>query len=318
MLYESHQPLKKWTAQLDEVNIIYKSYVTCPRLSLPHTVPMSSVCPPTEAADPPYDSTSVADTIIRSSDNVHFYVISGLLSYTEKRDGLPVIPLPEDSEIIRLLLDFLYPHTTEPQLDGVELFWYAGEAVKKYCMDVIENNVYAAATDLEWDDVANSAASKVLKMQRPYEEISEFQPSLYCEELQHITGTGFYRFLEYFFRCARSAEVKHEKLATSFTSAGIADTDNSQVSSDAAKDDPPCGFDRFRSLPNTDLILRSSDSIDFFVSSTLIRLVSSIFDSMFPLKDHESQDGRPIISIQESSKVLLRIVRVIYHDPGEL
>ena len=39
---------------------------------------MNSLLPPLNA-EPPYGSTAVVDTILRSSDNVDFYVVLGLL-----------------------------------------------------------------------------------------------------------------------------------------------------------------------------------------------------------------------------------------------
>ncbi|KAK2462734.1 hypothetical protein APHAL10511_005252 [Amanita phalloides] len=301
---------------------------------------MSSIWPATDVADSPYDSATVADAIIRSSDNVHFYVLGGLLrlvspffremfdlnhgpaaEHTEKRDGLPIIPLPEDSATIRLLLDFLYPYVKKPQVDDVGLLWNVGKAVKKYCMDVIEKklisriiksklidqkplSIYAVAIDLDWEDVANNAARKTLKI--PLKSLP------YVEELQSITGTGFYHFLEYRLRCDESAQPQEEKLATTctLTNANAVDAIDSQFSSSVVKD--------FRSSPNGDLILRSSDSVEFCVSSSLIRHVSPVFDSMFPLKDHESKDSRPVISVQETSEVLLHLLRVLHHDTDEL
>ncbi|KAK2462733.1 hypothetical protein APHAL10511_005251 [Amanita phalloides] len=305
---------------------------------------MSSASPVAGAADLPYDSTAVADTIIRSSDNAHFYVVGGLLCLvspffkemfnlncgpaaerTEKRDGLPIIPLPEDGTTIRLLLDFFHPHVKKPQLDDVGLLWNVGKAMKKYCMDVVEKklisrifksklidqqplSIYAVATDLEWEDVANSAARKSL--------ITPLKSLAYVKELQGITGTGFYRFLEYRLRCDKSARPQEEELATTVTNANAVDAVDSEISPDVK--DPLYGFDRFRSSPNGDLILRSSDSAEFYVSSALIRLVSPVFDSMFPLKDHESKDSRPVISVEETSEVLLHLLRVLYPDTDEL
>ncbi|KAF8347922.1 hypothetical protein F5887DRAFT_954745 [Amanita rubescens] len=67
-----------------------------------------------------------------------------------------------------------------------------------------------------------------------------------------------------------------------------------------------------------DLVLRSSDSIDFFVVAAVVRLISPVFDQIFPLKEHESKDGRPVILVRESSRVLLPLLRIVYHDIDEL
>ena len=161
---------------------------------------MISQSPAIVDADSPYDPTAFADTIIRTSDNVHFYILGNFLSYVsqvfrdlfdlnrgaaveqnEKKDGYPVIPLLDDSATLRFLLDLIHPRIEERQLDDVTLFWNVSRAAKKYCMDIIEGKlrariltsdlinegpfrIYAIATDLEWGDVADIAACKTLNI----------------------------------------------------------------------------------------------------------------------------------------------------------
>ena len=74
-------------------------------------------------ADKPFDSTTLGDIILISSDDIHFYVLEAFLSYVsptfrdmkfslsrgslaeknEMKDGYPVVPLPEDRESITCL-----------------------------------------------------------------------------------------------------------------------------------------------------------------------------------------------------------------------
>ena len=68
----------------------------------------------------------------------------------------------------------------------------------------------------------------------------------------------------------------------------------------------------------SDLILRSSDSIDFFVIGPMLRRISPVFDGMFPLNDNEIQDGRPVILLQEGSEVVLPLLKLVYHEIDEL
>jgi hypothetical protein len=299
-------------------------------------------------ADAPYDPTAFADTIIRTSDNLHFYVLGNFLGYVsqvfrdlsdlnrgaaveqnEKKDGYPVIPLLDDSATLRFLLDLIHPRIAERQLYDVTLFWNVSRAAKKYCMDIIEGKlrariltsdlineepfrIYAVATDLEWDDVAGIAARKTLDI--PLKDLK------YGEELESINGASFYRFMKYRLRCEASDEPQAVHLSTVMTTPDVTphrlDSDSSPPPAlvDGPSDDLGC----FCSSSTTDLILRSSDSIDFFVIGALVRLVSPIFDEMFPLKEHESKDGLPVIAVPESSKVLLPLLRVVYHDMDDL
>ena len=180
--------------------------------------PSQDRAPPTRNAESPYDSAAPsADLILRSSDLVNFYVLKGFLSYVspffkdmfdlpstttnEIMNGFPVIAVAETSKTICLLLDLVYPHTGEPQINNVALFLNVCKATRKYCMDIIENRlrkqivtshltvseplrVYAVAIDLDWEEVALIAArnaSKISLDQLPR-----------AEELKNISGLGFF------------------------------------------------------------------------------------------------------------------------------
>ncbi|KIL69197.1 hypothetical protein M378DRAFT_157432 [Amanita muscaria Koide BX008] len=292
---------------------------------------------PTNAIQP-YDSAALADLILRSSDHVDFYVLGAFLRYVsptfrtmfalntgqaiednEKKDGHPVVSVAEDSNTLRLLLDSIYPSSEERSLDDVGLFWKAAKASQKYCMKIIEDklrkricasdlmknnalSVYAVATDLGWDDVAIAAARQTLET--PLESLA------YVDELKSITGVGFYRFLEYRFRCSKSSDPKAEEF-TEFKSVAQpcspVDTDN--VSDASAP---------FDSSAPADFVLRSSNLVDFFVSGTLIRRLSAVFKDMFPLPpDHEVKDAMPIVRVEESSEVLHCLLSVIHYDLDE-
>ena len=82
-------------------------------------------------ADAPFnDPTDSVDLVIRTADNVDFFVLSGLLSLkspssffrhalqnnrdTEERDGLPILRVKEDSATFRFIL-LLCIHTLLPR-----------------------------------------------------------------------------------------------------------------------------------------------------------------------------------------------------------
>ncbi|KAF8739503.1 hypothetical protein AX14_009286 [Amanita brunnescens Koide BX004] len=304
---------------------------------------MSSPSPPITDADVPYDSSAVADTILCSSDNVYFYVLGGLLrlvspvfrdmfdlnrgnaaEQNQQKNGFPVIPLMEDSATLRFLLDFLYPRIREPQLHDLTLLWKVCKAAKKYCMDIIEGKlmdriiaselinqeplrIYVVAADLEWEDVVNTAVRKSLHI--PLKDLK------YVEELQSISGAGFYRFLNYRLQCEVSASPAKEQEKTA--DAILRKLAEINVTRQRLRYSmiPPQSF---CSSPTTDLILRSSDSIDFFVIGPMLRRISPVFDGMFPLKDNETKDGQPVVRLQEGSEVLHPLLEIIYHEIDEL
>ena len=309
---------------------------------------MSPSRPPITDADAPYDSAAVADTILYSRDNVYFYVLGTLLclvspvfrdmfdlnrgaaaEQNQQKNGLPVIPLMEDSATLRFLLDFLYPRIKEPQLDDVALVRKVCRAAKKYCMDIIEGKlmdriiaselinqeplrIYAIATDLEWEDVANVAARKTLGI--PLKDLN------YVEELQCISGTGFYRFLQYRLQCEVSASPNEERQGTFHDNdiqRGLSEIMLSLQRLNCHHDSPAFSKSFGRSSSMTDLILRSSDSIDFFVIGPMLRRISPVFGGMFPLKDNEIKDGRPVILLREGSEVLHSLLKIVYHEIDE-
>ena len=69
---------------------------------------------------------------------------------------------------------------------------------------------------------------------------------------------------------------------------------------------------------HADIILRSSDSVDFRVHKTILWVASSVFKDMLCLpqpsqpKDDEYRDGLPVVMLEEDAKTLDFILRTIY------
>ncbi|SJL13610.1 uncharacterized protein ARMOST_17056 [Armillaria ostoyae] len=102
-------------------------------------------------ADAPFnDPADSVDLVIRTADNVDFYVLSGLLSlkspssffrhvlkssqHTEEKDGYPVLEVKEDSDTFRTILLLCYPDVA-PQIKSIDQIVAVKEALDKYCMD---------------------------------------------------------------------------------------------------------------------------------------------------------------------------------------
>ncbi|KAH9930351.1 uncharacterized protein B0H18DRAFT_994570 [Fomitopsis serialis] len=67
--------------------------------------------------------------------------------------------------------------------------------------------------------------------------------------------------------------------------------------------------------PKADLILRSSDHVDFRVSKFILEVSSVFFANMFEASqanDDESRDGCPVVQMQEDSETLDSLLRIIY------
>ncbi|KAK0479756.1 hypothetical protein IW261DRAFT_1478966 [Armillaria novae-zelandiae] len=97
-------------------------------------------------ADAPFnDPTDNVDLVIRTADQVDFFVLSVLLllrspssffryalqddnGYTEERDGLPVLRVKEDSATFRFILLLYYPYTT-PEVENSDQLLVVAETL---------------------------------------------------------------------------------------------------------------------------------------------------------------------------------------------
>ena len=235
----------------------------------------------------------------------------------ETRDKLPIIDLSAHSEMIYIILELIYPRADEPQFRGLDVFRKVCKTAQLYSMTVVEEKLkkqilasqfmksepfrlYAIAIDLGWEAVALAAARETLQI--PLTKLA------FIDELQDISGAAFYRFLNYRFRCDRSKDISEENLMVQELPDKKANIFESGAEAQGS----------FSASPTGNIVLRSSDSVDFFVIEGLIRFVSPFFDKKFPLGEHEEVDGRPVIDVLEDSTVLRYLLDLIYPASEEL
>ncbi|PBK76251.1 hypothetical protein ARMSODRAFT_948028 [Armillaria solidipes] len=183
-------------------------------------------------ADAPFDDPADSvDLVIRTADNVDFFVLSGLLSlkspssffrhvlqsnqHTEERGGLPVLDVKEDSETFRIILLLCYPYTP-PEIKSVEQLIAVGKALDKYCMDyawkqfvqtliassLIKEQalrIFAHAVANGWKELGEVAAKNTLYV--PLDSEVEL------EDLRCIDALQYVRLQAYRRRCGRNAQA---------------------------------------------------------------------------------------------------------------
>jgi hypothetical protein len=298
--------------------------------------PSQEQAPLNRNAGSPYDSTArSADIILRSSDLINFYVLKAFLIYVspffedmfnlpsitnKTMNGFPVIPVTETSETIHLLLDLIYPHIDKPHIDNIAVFLKLCKATRKYCMDIIEDRlriqiatshlmvskplrVYAVAIDLDWDDVALIAARNASKI--------SLDKLPRAKELQNISATGFYQFLDYKLRCDKAPFLDNLRPFPIPSVASLA-----RLAQSAQKP--------FDITAKADVILRSTDLVDFYVLEDLVCAASytseSTSDTPFPfgIANGETANGRIIVNVAEDSEVLRHLLCFIYPISDEL
>jgi hypothetical protein len=70
-------------------------------------------------------------------------------------------------------------------------------------------------------------------------------------------------------------------------------------------------------VPDANLILRSSDHVDFRVHKPILAMASPFFKNRLSLPqpiDSESDDGLPVVQLSEDSELLTSLVSILY--PG--
>jgi hypothetical protein len=286
-------------------------------------------------ADKPFDSTALADTILRSSDDVHFYVLGAFLCYVsptfrdmfslsrgsatdknEIKDGHPVIPLSEDRETIHYLLSIIHPYIDEPKLDDSRLLYKVWKMAEKYGMETVvgklqkhllgdqwmkdqPHKVFAIAIIGGWKDGAEKAK----------QTLASWPEIPYSELFEDISGADYYKLLE-----SRSCHASPGE--------GQADHDENDTSVSAG-DNLLVDFtssaagtsELFRnSCSKTDIILRTLDGVDFCVSRPFLQLFSSAFDEPFSNATGESKNGKTVVRVTDDSKAL-RYFLLALHKP---
>ncbi|KAI6001107.1 hypothetical protein F5J12DRAFT_251520 [Pisolithus orientalis] len=183
-------------------------------------------------APSPFDHAR-ADVILRSSDDVDFRVFKLFLSLAspffetlfdlpqpseemttdvEMKDGLPVIPVSEDSKTLDPLLRFCYPCTLaeDPALEDFRDVINVLEAAKKYSLDAIERTVCKSLFNpkiLEENSLRCFAVGCRARLQDESVLAAKYtlrEPLVpaWFEEIELITSTELLALLTYHRKCA--------------------------------------------------------------------------------------------------------------------
>ncbi|SJL13594.1 uncharacterized protein ARMOST_17040 [Armillaria ostoyae] len=187
---------------------------------------------PTIADAPFNDPTDNVDLVIRTADNVDFFVLSALLSlrspssffrhalqdnrHTEERDGLPVLRVKEDGATFRFILLLCYPYTT-PEVDSLDQLLAVADALDKYCLDAALDRlirtaptsslmkehalrVFAIAITHGWRELGEIAAKHTLAVPLDCAILD-------VEELDGISARHLFRLQDYHKRCGKAAQL---------------------------------------------------------------------------------------------------------------
>ncbi|KAJ7216438.1 hypothetical protein GGX14DRAFT_441517 [Mycena pura] len=181
----------------------------------------------------PFVKSTDADTILRSSDGVDFYVYKAILSLVspvfqtmfmlpqpEPNPPIPVVDLQEDSALLDKALRFFYPGTQSVVAIVDDLRDIIEVLVSKYDIQSVVATatqhllkyveakplaVYSIAVAHRWDEMAIMAAKQSLKS--PLQIDAEAPP-----ELNHLTAVMYHKLLHYHHRCSVAAKYQTQSL----------------------------------------------------------------------------------------------------------
>ncbi|KAI6122615.1 hypothetical protein EDD16DRAFT_745002 [Pisolithus croceorrhizus] len=196
-----------------------------------------SVSSSPSCASSPFDHVK-ADIILRSSDDVDFRVFKLFLSLAspffetlfdlpqpseemntdvEIKDGLPVIPVSEDSKTLDPLLRFCYPCTLaeDPALEDFRDIVNVLEASKKYSLDAIESTVCKSlfnskilgANSLRCFAIACRASMRDECVLAAKHSLREPLVPMWFEEIELITSGELLSLLAYHKKCGDAVQA---------------------------------------------------------------------------------------------------------------
>ncbi|KAK2462754.1 hypothetical protein APHAL10511_005272 [Amanita phalloides] len=289
-------------------------------------------------AQTPFDASAYSDVILRSVDNIDFFVIEGLLRLVspvfnttlssnrvsalhEKKNDRPVFSVAEDSETLHHILSSIYPYVIQAKLNDCRLLLKVGAAVQKYRMETIENKfkiflstsarecgvgafpdqfqLYATLVQLGWHHEATLAARNTLG--------TPLHLLPFIDELRHINGADFYGYLDLKSRHDRATSERKPRTKAGSTAKRLS-VATSQQQSDT--DTLVSRADKcFEPSKDADAILRSSDLVDFYILKALVLLASPTLGTK---KSAKSEGGLPVFECDEDSETLHQLLLFIY------
>lgn len=290
----------------------------------------------------PFDKRFNADVLFLTADNVRFYLHKSVLSVastffegmfslsqpavTEMYtcDDLPIVEVPEDSLTLDNLLRYCYP-VQEPAISNLPSLDRVLDAAIKYSLEaaiprIIRSlrgfidthplGVYAIAYRHRLEEEARLAAEawKATRPDWPFnvEKFADTCSALcYGPEISSLPADAYFRLIQF----VSGKAVANMKFFN-----------------------PPPRTDRFPPVdvtaypfdqPGADVVLRSTDDIDFKVHRFMIQMQIAVKPTFplpaillsTPLPD-VSEDGLPIIQTKENSVVLGNLLKICYPSPS--
>ncbi|KAI0642184.1 hypothetical protein C8Q79DRAFT_1013484 [Trametes meyenii] len=293
---------------------------------------------PCKAAEP-FDRDD-ADFVLRSSDQVDFHVHRVILTMASSvfetmltlpqpegntKIERPLVDVSEDSETLDVLLRVCYP-TSAPELRDIPLLRKVLEAANKYdipavltlvkkamvqpeLLDSDPLRIFVIACRFGMEPEAQAAAKKTALRNFVVGSVQV------CPELEDISAGAYYRLLQLQLSknnhpFKKPALLKHPAADVSANEPFCEPANRKVAPTRTPLESVGYPFD----APDADLILRSSDGIEFRVSRTVMTLASPAFlgRTLASCDEDAENKGGPVHVMAEDSVVVDALLRSCY------
>ncbi|KAI0371626.1 hypothetical protein BV20DRAFT_965361 [Pilatotrama ljubarskyi] len=319
------------------------------------STPSTPTPAPTNAAYP--FNKAAADAILRSSDNVDFWVRRSILAEAscifedmlsipqpppgaldddDIKDGLPVIRLTEDSQTLDKLLRLCYP-IDDPEFSTLDELRPVLEAAMKYMMEEATSLLRSRLVKLGHSQPLRAfAIACALDLTQEAESLVPLAYTAHCafvDELKDISAGVYYRVSHYMAKCTTPKHSSHGSSSRKARPVSIATSilepppspnpawTSAHTRADSSEPIPPELLDS----PTADVIFRTSDAVDFRLHASLLSLASPVFRKMLDDRQAHRTCSPPekgstcygVFFVTEDSATLAALLRHIYPLPRQ-
>ncbi|KAI8982744.1 hypothetical protein BD414DRAFT_442764 [Trametes punicea] len=281
---------------------------------------------------------AAADAILRTSDNVDFWVRRsilaeascifedmlsipqpppGALNDDDIKDGLPVIRLTEDSQTLDKLLRLCYP-IDDPEFTTLDELRPVLEAAMKYMMEeaisLLRNRLVKLGQSQPLRAFAIACALDLTQEAESLVPLAYTAHCAFVDELKDISAGVYYRVSHYMAKCTSpkhaasgTKKARPVSIATSILDPSPSPTPATVHSrADSAETVPS----EFLDSPTADVIFRTSDAVDFRLHSALLSLASPVFRRMLDDRQTEQSSGLLAKSSSDSANACYGVLFV--------
>lgn len=286
-------------------------------------------------AHAPFDRKD-ADLIIRTTDNVDFFVHKPILciaspvfehlinnptlfTKSTASEGYPIMHVPVDSTIMNALLRFCYP-TVRPTLSTLPEVRDVLDSATKYDMklaiDALQELLVPYAEEFGLEVYCIACRNNLQEVARIAADFAVREPfwETYVPEIETITAGAYWKLLAYYWDNEKAKRRAKKMIKSPQLGWRTLETNQSAPSTKPPSPSPSTANFPFDSSSDGDIFLRSSDGVQFRAHRIILATSSLFFKDMFSLPQQTTEEQLQIqtVPFTEPCEVLDALLRTIY------